>query len=80
VFLLVAAPVLSDGTREAPHPWALIWAALAILSGLLFGSGVGLALGKRSKRAILIAVGAGVGMLITLWVAGSAFWVNQCPT
>jgi hypothetical protein len=88
VFALVVAapcdpslPVLSDGTREAPRPWALAWWAFMLASAACVGVGIAAAVSARSassKAKVLgIAAGVGLGALIVLWIAGT-LWSNQC--
>jgi hypothetical protein len=65
VFIFVAlapcdpnAPVLSDGTREAPGQWAAAWWTLMFASAAFVGAGAGL---SERRRRLLAAIGAGIG-------------------
>jgi hypothetical protein len=75
------APVLSDGTREAPGAWAAAWVALVFASAACLGAGVALTIGLRMKGSKPIVVGGITGgvVLLVLWIAGAAYWASQCP-
>jgi hypothetical protein len=75
------APVLSDGTREAPGAWATAWFALMFASVVCLGAGVALIAGLAwpSRRPIVIGSVAGGVALLALWIAGGSFWASQCP-
>jgi hypothetical protein len=76
-----SAPVLSDGTREAPGAWAAGWLALMFASAACLGAGVVLTLGLRlagSKPLVIGGITGGVALLV-LWIVGATYWANQCP-
>ncbi len=75
------APVLSDGTRQAPAEWAAGWWMLMGACGVAFGVAVGLTIGlrwpaRRWKRSGVIAASAA---LFVLWLSGATYWASQCP-
>jgi len=79
------APVLSDGTRQAPGNWGTAWAVLTLLAA----GNLALAAGLHRRyvsdapitngKVVGLASGVGVASLTVLWIAGAIYWGKQCP-